>query len=634
MTNKALRYPIAFFGFILYAFFSPCELTAELLKVYPGVNQEDAKPALYPEWWGLPELPATIKCRNSGSCMSCHEEHGTMDASHAFECTKCHKGNSETTDKNEAHSGLIKNPGDLRTVETTCGSCHPAEASKVKISPMALNTRMIGHVRYAFGSQLSPEPSYGTSEIGNIKLTPELSESKSLGDDLLRRSCLRCHLNTTGSDRIGEKRNSGCSACHVPYSNRNTSRHMIVKDLGITPCIKCHNSNHVGADYVGLFEKDYERGFRSPFRKGRQAETIYGSEQHRLIGDVHFRAGMKCTDCHLVSEIHGSGEEPQSQYPGVTISCESCHMHGNHPAVLTDEKNEFVLLKQIQRRIPKYSDAIIPHSVENHKAKVKCSSCHAAWSFQDYGLHLMLEERADYWKWSITASQNDPQIQKLLQRNIGSYAELIEPKNGPIEQLPEEKWDSPNMFDWLTGEVRAGAWFRGYTERNWSRPPLGLDHKGKVAVLRPMFQYAVSHVGVDSALIIDREIPISGSGAKSLIVNPYAPHTISAKGRLCHDCHGNPKSLGLGEGRFSLEKKEFLPIWKPELQIPGHSFIWSAFVSTSGEPLQISSRTGAGPLDRDTLHKLMTPSDKFKSLFHKHLTFRNLLPQEESKPEH
>ena len=44
---------------------------------------------------------------------------------------------------------------------------------------------------------------------------------------------------------------------------------------------------------------------------------------------------------------------------------------------------------------------------------------------QDYGLHLMLEERADYWKWSPTAAQNDPQVQELLHRNIGTEAELV-----------------------------------------------------------------------------------------------------------------------------------------------------------------------------------------------------------------
>ena len=111
--------------------------------------------------------------------------------------------------------------------------------------------------------------------------------------------------------------------------------HRIFRNVGITACLKCHNGNHVGADYVGLFEKDSERGFRSPFVQGRQAPRIYGSEQHRLASDIHFQAGMGCADCHILDEIHGTGKVLKSATNSVTISCESCHVRGDHPAIIT-----------------------------------------------------------------------------------------------------------------------------------------------------------------------------------------------------------------------------------------------------------------------------------------------------------
>jgi hypothetical protein len=388
----------------------------------------------------------------------------------------------------------------------------------------------------------------------------------------------------------------------------------------MTACLKCHNANHVGADYVGLFEKDSERGFRSPFVLGRQAQRIYGSEQHRLVADVHFKAGMSCMDCHTLDEVHGTGDPPKSAENGVTISCEACHVRGDHPAVLKNPDGKLILLRGKGRTIPQHNSDSIPHKVEAHRAKLRCSACHAAWSFQDYGLHLMLEERADYWKWANNAGQNDPQIQDLLLRNIGTYAELVQPSDGWTPDKPEGKWESPTTMDWLTGESRPGAWFRGYTERTWSRPPLGLDGRGKISIMRPMSQFVVSHVDADANVLVDRHIPVTGGGFPALLFNPYSPHTIGAKGRACQECHGAPKAAGLGEGMQGLEKPGFKPLWAPETRIPGYSFVWHALVDDKGNPLQYSSHPSAGPLNKETVLRLLRPSDRHRAMWSKYLS--------------
>ena len=84
---------------------------------------------------------------------------------------------------------------------------------------MALAPRMINHTRFAFGGQKSPDPTHATMDVDGLKQVPHPADSANLGDDLLRRSCLRCHLHTKGSERWGEHRGLGCSACHVAYPN-------------------------------------------------------------------------------------------------------------------------------------------------------------------------------------------------------------------------------------------------------------------------------------------------------------------------------------------------------------------------------------------------------------------------------
>jgi len=328
---------------------------------------------------------------------------------------------------------------------------------------------------------------------------------------------------------------------------------------------------------------------------------------------------MKCTDCHSLDEIHGTGELPTSPVTGVKVTCQSCHVNGDHPAVLKQPDGTMTLLRGAGRTIPAWDGSRIPHRVDAHRDKLRCSACHAAWSFQDYGLHLMLEERADYWKWAPTAAQNDPQVQDLLMRNIGTFAEVVPPADGQVPARQEEQWELPSMKDWLTGETRRGAWFRGYTVRRWSQPPLGRDHKGRVSIMRPMYQYVVSHVDSDANLLLDRLIPTTGGGFPALIFNPYEPHTTTKKGRTCHQCHGNPKAVGLGEGMRGIEKPGFYPIWRPEEGIPGHSFRWDALCDDKGTPLQRSSHPNAGPLDPDTVQRLLNPSDAHRGLWRRYL---------------
>ncbi|MGC8603442.1 MAG: hypothetical protein ACP5VS_07130 [Desulfomonilaceae bacterium] len=612
-----------------------------------GVDAPALKP-LYPKWWG--EAPVKLggfRCPNAGSCIKCHEKNQEMDQQHAFSCVTCHKGNAECSAKDCAHEGLIADPGDLDFVDQTCGKCHPKHAQNVKSSPMALAPKLINHTRYAFGAQETSSPMYGVRCLAGLKQIPipeqELSAPaafsgenlqhsdlpknikpilRSLGDDLLRRSCLRCHLYTKGSSRAGEQRGKGCSACHTPYSNSDSNKpyaHTIVKSLGITPCLKCHNANHTGCDYVGLFEKDFNRGFRSPIVDGAQPPTIYGSEQHFLQSDIHYKAGMICSDCHTSDEIHGSGKQINSDLPQ-SLSCESCHVNFNHPLIMKTTQGELVLKHRPDKKIPRQRLDIIPHRVAEHRKTLSCAACHAGWSFQDYGSHLMLDERAEYWMWSINSAYNDPQTQELLRKFVGDYAELVPRTDGIKPALAEKDWALPQTKDWLNGQIRPGAWFGGFTIRRWSGPPLGLDSRGKVTIMRPMRQYEISWVKADGTVVLDSVIPTTGAGKPALMMEPYSPHTIQKRGRQCHNCHGDPKAVGLGYATLGNKTFTVQPILSPERKKSGVSFRWDALLNEDGTPLQSSSYPGAGPLDPELFKKLLFPGFRFRSIWSQYLS--------------
>jgi hypothetical protein len=134
-----------------------------------------------------------------------------------------------------------------------------------------------------------------------------------------------------------------------------------------------------------------------------------------------------------------------------------------------------------------------------------------------------------------------------------------------------------------------------------------------------MYQYVISHVTADENLLMDRHVPETGGGFPALIFNPYAPHTIAETGRACHECHGDPKTVGLGEAMPGVEKPGFYPIWPSEDQIPGRAFQWDALVDANGTALQYSTHPRAGPLDAETVKRLLKPSDRHRALWYEYL---------------
>jgi hypothetical protein len=61
---------------------------------------------------------------------------------------------------------------------------------------------------------------------------------------------------------------------------------------------------------------------------GMDSLTAYRANPDDPAGDVHFRSGMKCLDCHTAREMHGDGTAYNTfQEPGaMDVSCSKCHV--------------------------------------------------------------------------------------------------------------------------------------------------------------------------------------------------------------------------------------------------------------------------------------------------------------------
>ncbi|MFH0844541.1 MAG: hypothetical protein V1930_03625 [Pseudomonadota bacterium] len=493
-------------------------------------------------------------------CLGCHEGIEGISRNHDFDCLACHiKPESRYLERLPDHKTVIRNPSDPSHMVTFCMPCHEKEIGDINRSLHVTMAGIINQTRFLWGAQERAAPAiFG---LGNtLKPLPEVKpddypdDPRFLVDDFLRRRCLRCHISASGSPGNGLYRSSGCAACHVIYDNDGRyggddkaidkskagypMRHRFTTDIPNVQCLHCHNQNNVGADYEGLFEHDYSSIYRSPLIEGTPAPMIYGMDNHHLAKDIHAEKGLWCIDCHTKKDVMGDGNLYSYALEVPMRRCTDCHggfRNGfpNHSveSIQWDSQEVFFLSrdKVVGRVLPLFTKKIIPHQIEAHE-RVRCSACHAQWSFQDYGLSVIREDRVDPQKWVRLTAQADPYLEKVM-----------------LKQLEKPDSQSPFSKDWLTGKERTGLWSVGWRFRRWEYMPLGIDHNGKVAILRPRHQYLISYVDRLGNVSLNSVIPSRGDGSgKGWAFMPYVPHTVSPFGRGCDSCHMNGMSLGLG----------------------------------------------------------------------------------------
>ena len=522
-----------------------------------------------------PKELALTKAGTVDMCLSCHKNE-KLDPAHdpaVIGCSVCHLGDPLGVTADQAHRGMVKNPGDLRHAAQTCAveGCHPADIHKVKNSLMATNRGIIGTLRYYWGETASQ----------NTEMTVEqLLESgeTSFALDYYRKLCATCHLWKQKGDMpdapaFFNDKGGGCSACHVipppgaekppalpgddqamPATNEKKPHPWLSKKVESDHCIRCHNrSARIGLSYIGKYEAE---GYGTPFEHGGlSSKQLPGARFYlELADDIHHQRGMACIDCHTREEIMGDGKSYGHYEEQVEITCASCH--GPQPG--TTEKSRKMTNIDAEKRqltgkvdgkarplhLPKQGTCDFPA----HK-RLSCESCHSPWTPQCNGCHIERDMREKH-------------------------------------------------VDALAGAETAGRWREGRSYMRYEKPMLAV-WDNRVVIVTPGCQDMVS------------EINKKGEAVEKLnrfTMAAINPHTIQAKGRACIDCHAEPKAVGLGEGKIGLAadgKLVFTGIAQGEITPSGPMPAFDAYVDIDGQPLQRGSRPGLRPFNKEELRRIL-----------------------------
>ncbi len=325
-----------------------------------------------PQWgWILRAVPpqssrlaaAVVRGRPEG-CRACHAEVGGFDRSHrpdALGCASCHGGDPFTLDGKRAHRELLRVPGNLADARRTCGQagCHLAIAPRVERSIMSTMAGVITADRRVLG-----EPVDSAAAPPNANLL-----GHSVADSHLRELCISCHLGQpkTGWGAIGqESRGGGCNACHLVYGKEAAAE--LARYLAIAPeqrraiprthpgltvnpgddhCFGCHSrSSRISTSYEGWHELN--RAPRAGTDPARLRTFEDGRVFERVLPDVHHERGLGCIDCHVSSEVMGSGVPVARKSEQVRIACTDCHarrLASIDPAALDPEARTLLALR-------------------------------------------------------------------------------------------------------------------------------------------------------------------------------------------------------------------------------------------------------------------------------------------------
>ena len=493
-----------------------------------------------------------------------------------------------------AHAGLYSNPGDLNIVENTCGECHEDVVTNVKKSLHATTAGKISGARYLWAAQKERNAIYSVRQIEDedgdvptelgalesLQQIPNYKDSQQPIDDYLRNQCLRCHLWTKGSQRPGDYRSSGCSACHVLYADDGLShsgdstipkdepghpiRHEMTTKIPAEQCVHCHNrGGRTGVSYLGMMESD---GYGTPFTSdGTKQPKLHGKNYNHLQKDVHFESGMGCIDCHTVNDVHGDGNIYSKREQAVEIECEDCHgdtenystlktSRGN-PITNLEKRNDQVVLKsKFDGRLHNVTQIralaerdLMPAAmnIDGHMKNLERYACHAEWVSQCYGCHAKMDMR----------------------------------KKG---------------YDWVDESADATyGWSESRSYLRWETPVLGINSEGKVSPFTTGCQAIFTQIGADGKAIELNKIFVTSDGHSGIAHNPIQPHTISRGARTCENCHSEPKAVGLGSGHYVSRFNG--------IDIP---FELERIVDEDGNQIQGTSHVGARPFNKEEIQEI------------------------------
>lgn len=604
-------------------------------------------------------------------CLTCHLGIEDLSPSHpneVFGCVICHGGMGSDLTTKGAHRGLRggRNPATLDLAAESCGGrgkvgqCHADRELSllnrvvtVPRSLMATNAGIIGILRFQWGLEPTSFSQFGiravSDESNSLSALPTEKDDTGklhLAESHFRKFCGSCHL-WNARYRTTMSRLAGCPACHAPYHEsgryfggdptipRNepghVSTHSITNRIPNDRCRACHNrSARIGLNYHGQMESSQ---YGTPFVRGGLDDEVISEDRFilRLVPDIHHEKGMGCIDCHTAQDTMGDGKVHQFMKDQIEIRCEDCHGNGYTPPRTTTVNSTDPLIRALLRTSPflKLSDGdtilvtskgrplphirvtekgvwltskltgkehpvtvissshtdhpivrsgdseFVPmshlppsqefpltgaHRIHGHK-RMECDACHSAWSPQCYGCHQLLDSRYE-------------------------------------------------GMDHLTGAKSPGRWVEGRGYFRFSRNILGINGRGGVGILVPGCQVWNTILDKDGKVIgnYDSRIMKLRNGLTSIAVGSTHPHTTRREVPRCIDCHLDPKSLGLGDGRVgrnSGEKKlRFTSVYDSVRSGLGFDFSLDSVVDTDGQSLQSTSHQLARGFNQEELERI------------------------------
>jgi hypothetical protein len=488
-------------------------------------------------------------------------------------CAVCHLGDPLAVTADKAHRGMVINPGDLRHAAQTCAveGCHPGDIHKVKNSLMATNRGIIGTLLYYWGETKSQNTDKTVEEL--IK-----SGETSFALDYFRKLCASCHLwkqkgDMPSAPAFFNDKGGGCIACHltpppgapkppalpgddqqIPKEKGKKPHPWLSKKIESDQCIRCHNrSARIGLSYIGKYESE---GYGTPFTQGQPSDKQLPGERFylELADDIHHQRGMACIDCHTREEIMGDGTSYAHYEEQVEISCGSCH---GAEIGKSEKGREMTHIDSATRQLTGKIDGKIrplkrPKAgacdFPSHK-RLSCEACHSPWTPQCNGCHIERDMREKH-------------------------------------------------LDKLSLKETAGRWREGRSYIRYEKPMLAVWDK-QVVIVTPGCQDIVSEVDAKGQ---------AKSKLNRFTMAAINPHTIQAKGRACVDCHAEPKTVGLGEGKITLSPDGalvFTGISQKTMTPLGPEAPFDAYVDIEGRPLQKGSRPGLRPFNKEELRRIL-----------------------------
>lgn len=167
------------------------------------------------------------------------------------------------------------------------------------------------------------------------------------------------HFTGEGMRYWYEKQGGFMDVTHIPYDKLDC------KNCHVRTCDTCHAERVNGKMFFSL-------------KKAKATETCLPCHGREALAmkfdkeanspDVHFAAGMGCTDCHKGEDVHGDGISYRSMrdHGAMKVSCLDCHKEGVEG--------------------PRYEEDIKAHTV--HNGRLDCNACHVKTTMACYNCHF------------------------------------------------------------------------------------------------------------------------------------------------------------------------------------------------------------------------------------------------------